>query len=177
MLDLLTDEFGAMAAKLLENCRQQGIIMVPYEKLRTPAVQANYWKTARSAADIQEARKRLLQQNCQFLLDCIDKGTPMQRNQQLTNALPGCSWHQWGEAMDCYWLYNGQKIWDLSYLDADNRNGYKVYAEEARKLGLEAGYFWERIQDGVHIQLRKEASPLVSYTLKMINDVMEEYFS
>ncbi|MBV8252044.1 MAG: M15 family metallopeptidase [Chitinophaga sp.] len=177
MLDLLTDEFGAIAEKVLENCRQQGIIMIPYEKLRTPAIQANYWKTGRQETDIQETRKRLLQENCQFLLACIDNGKPLQRDKQLTNALPGNSWHQWGEAMDCYWLYNGQKIWDINYLDADGRNGYKVYAEEAQKLGLEAGYFWKSFPDGVHIQLRKESSPLASYSLKTINDLMEAYFS
>jgi hypothetical protein len=59
----------------------------------------------------------------------------------------GASWHQHGEALDCFVLRQGQAVWD------GNDPSYKVYAEAARKFGCDAGYFW-RMKDSVHIQLR-----------------------
>lgn len=68
----------------------------------------------------------------------------------VTNARPGRSAHNYGVALD------GCKDADVT------RNGlqpdwkieeYRIWAEEARKLGLEAGYYWTSFKEGPHVQL------------------------
>ena len=67
-----------------------------------------------------------------------------------TNALPGFSWHQHGEAVDCYWYIDKTAEWSTSR-QYEGKNGYDVYAENAAKLGMVSGHLWAQ-KDSVHVQ-------------------------
>ncbi len=149
--------------------------MVPYEKLRTPQIQAEYWVQGRTKNDIAKKISELKDKMAYFLAECIESANP-QKGPVITNAIPGLSWHQWGEAIDCYWLKDRKACWDFDTKDSNNRNGYKIYANEATKLGLDAGYFWENMIDAVHVQFRKEPSPLNIYSIRKINGVMKDFY-
>jgi peptidoglycan LD-endopeptidase CwlK len=51
-----------------------------------------------------------------------------------------------------------------------------VYADEAKKIGLDAGLFWKSLQDSPHVQLRKVSDPGKIFTLTQIDQSMVERF-
>lgn len=175
MINVLDPSFAEKIEILLKNCLQRGVHMEPYEKLRTPQLQAIYWKQGRSKAEINKTITNLKTHNAEFLIDCIISASP-NPGIKITNALPGFSWHQWGEAIDCYWLNDGKINWDINTLDSEGINGYKIYAEEARALKLDAGLYWKSFVDAPHVQLQSYASPLEIYNLYEINKIMEEFY-
>ncbi|MFL9485011.1 M15 family metallopeptidase [Chitinophagaceae bacterium LWZ2-11] len=176
MINVLESTFDMLITKLLRNCREKGVEMIPYEKLRSPYIQANYWKQGRTNDEIAATLEYLAKEQAFFLLHCIEVATPS-AGPKITNALPGCSWHQWGKAIDCYWFEKGKKNWNLDVINEYGENGYKVYAQEAQKLKLDAGYFWSTNCDAVHVQHHKTSSPLKVYSLREINETMEYYFA
>jgi peptidoglycan L-alanyl-D-glutamate endopeptidase CwlK len=80
-----------------------------------------------------------------------------------------------GEAMDCFWVVEGKAEWSTRKT-IDDVNGYKVYAEEAVNLGLEAGGYWSSLKDWTHIQLRPESNPGSIFTIMQISDAMKQRF-
>lgn len=170
-----SEEFIILVERLLDNCKERGILMMPYEMIRPPADQARYWKQGRTSEEVSLAIDRLLSEGASFLAQCLaDAGHP--DGPVITNALPGYSWHQWGEAVDCCWIHNNKKVWGLDVRDANGNNGYEVYAEEAAKLSLEAGFFWKDFVDAAHVQYQKSPSPKERYSTKEINDIMESLY-
>lgn len=170
----LTAAFGDRVSQLLKNCRERGVEMRPFEFLRHPLVQGKYWKQSRPAAEIAARITDLRDQGAHFLAQCLEKSTAG-TGPAITNALPGYSWHQWGEAIDCCWMMEGVVIWDTDK-KVNGVNGYQVYAEEAIKLELYPGLYWDNFKDGVHVQFRKEMSPAGIYSIREINDIMEATF-
>jgi hypothetical protein len=150
--------------------------MVPFEKLRSPQIQAQLWVKGRTINEIQLKISELKEINAPFLAKCLENAE-IKEGKIITNALPGCSWHQWGEAVDCYWLKDGKTNWDLDIKDENHQNGYEVYACQAKKLGLEAGFYWKNLVDGVHVQLKSIPSPLKIYTISEIDKVMKDAYS
>lgn len=175
VLDILDPQFKATVQQLLANCQGRHITMQPYEGLRTPIDQAIYWRQSRTAAQAQQKIQELRAAGANFLAHCIESVNPPQRP-HVTDAIPGLSWHQWGEAVDCFWEVNGGAEWSTSKL-IGGLNGYSVYAEEAAKLGLTAGLLWPSFQDAPHVQLRSAASPLDVMTLVQIDQLMHDRFS
>ena len=94
----------------------------------------------------------------------------------MTNAIPGLSWHQWGEAVDCFWLLDNKAEWSTRK-QVNGVNGYANYAATASAMGLNAGGFWSSLKDWPHVQLRKESHPGKIYSLQEINNEMEKHFS
>lgn len=176
MINPLDKKFAYVLQELLINCKNRGVIMVPFEGLRTPQMQAVYWVQGRTELEIKKAIAKLKENRAYFLASCLEYASP-KGGRIITKALPGCSWHQWGEAVDCYWLYKNLKIWKIDTKSKLGYNGYEVYAEEAERLGLNAGYYWENFIDACHVQLKKEASPLKLYTFKEIDGVMKSFYS
>lgn len=169
-LKLLSPEFRAKALMLLDNCIKRGVLMWPTEGLRNPLVQAQYWRRSKTDEQVKMEIKKLKDAGAHFLRYCVEKAGP-QIGPHATNALPGLSWHQWGEALDCAWRVNDKIVWDLN-TRIDNINGYTIYAEEAKKIGLDCGFYWKSFIDASHVQLRPDDSPLSIYTLQEINDEM-----
>jgi peptidoglycan LD-endopeptidase CwlK len=150
----LTELFAQKVDRLLLACEARGVMMKPYFTVRGPATQAKLWCQSRTGAEIARAAEEMRRGGAVWLPSLL-KPEFGSRGARVTNALPGASWHQWGEAVDCYVVGpKGEAVW--SGEDA----GYRVYAEEASRLGLEAGFSWKRLKDAVHVQERAAGSPL-----------------
>lgn len=171
-LSLLVPDFQEKVRLLLANCQEKGFILKPFFTVRGPAVQAKLWCQSRKRPQIERQVKALQYAGLTYLPSLFKlewAGT----GPKVTNALPGLSWHQWGEAIDCFVEGpEGQALWNARH------PGYKLYAEEAQALGLEAGGLWKRFPDAVHVQLRPASSPLqAGLTWKDIDREMRDRFS
>lgn len=173
--DKLVDGFQQLVIQLIVNCKKRGIDMQPYFTLRDPYTQAKLWRQSRTSFEVQKKIDELKSKNAHFLAHCIES-VGKQYGPHVTNAIPGLSWHQWGEAVDSVWIVNKKAEWSTQKT-INGLNGYMVYADEAKKLGLEAGFYWPKFKDSPHVQYRKAASPLVQLSIIQIDHEMEKRFS
>jgi peptidoglycan LD-endopeptidase CwlK len=173
-LSALLPAFRIRVEDLVSACRRRGVEMRPYMALRDPFEQARLWRQSRAREEIEVKIAELRSGGAPFLAHCIE--TAGDRNgPKVTHAIPGLSWHQWGEAIDSFWFVGGQAEWSTTK-QLGALNGYQVYAEEASKLGLDAGGLWRRFKDWPHVQLRPSPSPLGSMTLAEIDAEMSRRF-
>lgn len=174
-LDGLENGFRQQVEELLAQCLQGGVDMRPYTGVRTPKEQAKLWRQSRATEEINAAIAKLKNGGAPFLASVVEDVGP-QHGPHVTNALPGLGWHQWGEAVDCFWSVNGHAEWSASKL-IDGINGYQFYAGKAKSLGLTAGGLWTSFKDWPHVQLRTSGSPVsAGMTLAEIDAVMKERF-
>lgn len=173
-IDDLVPELRPMARTLLQNCRARGIEMRPYETLRSPIEQGIIWRQSRTTEQIRAKILELRDAGAEYLAFCIQSVGP-QSGRHVTDAPPGLSWHQWGEAFDSFWVVNGAAEWSTTR-KINGLNGYHVYADEAERLGLTAGGLWPRFKDWPHVQLKSAKSPREIFTITEINQTMRERF-
>ncbi len=171
-LDDLIPEFREKAHLLILNCERRGVNMMPFYTMRGPAVQAKLWAKSRPQNTIYIAAAGMTNSGAVWLSGILKNAkAPKKPEAWATNAVPGNSWHQWGEAIDCAPLDdNGKLIWNAKHPH------YAVYADEALKLGLTAGANFTSV-DSVHVQLRKESAPSKIYTWPQIDAAMKAKFS
>lgn len=168
--DGLDADFATKLSQVIEKCRDQGVVMIPYTGIRDPREQARLWRQSRSSSAVAASIQWLKDNGAPFLAGVLDGVGPQPTGPRVTNALPGFSWHQWGEAMDCYWEVNGGAEWD-------NLTGYKVYAEVAEDIGLNAGGHWASFKDWPHVQARSAANPKNVFSVPDIDAKMRAKFS
>jgi hypothetical protein len=149
--------------------------MRPFFTLRTAEEQARLWRQSRTGQQIEAKIRELEDGGAPYLARVIRDVGP-QNGPKVTNALPGLSWHQWGEAMDCFWVVDGAAEWSARR-KLDGLNGYAVYADEAEALGLTAGGHWRSFKDWPHVQLSPEANPTRRYSLAEIDAEMMRRFA
>lgn len=150
-LSLLQPSFRVKVEEVLADCRDlHGLEMWPFFTARSPVDQARLWRQSRSSEVIKNAIAMLERNKAPFLANCLASVGP-QSGRWATNALPGQSWHQYGLAVDCFALVDGEAVW--------NSNGlYRTYADVARSHGLTAGFYFGT-SDGVHIQEPRTSAP------------------
>jgi hypothetical protein len=158
----------------LDACRNRGVEMRPYNGLRPPHDQAKYWRQSRTSLEIRRKIEELRDSGATYLARVLDEVGP-QHGPEVTKVIPGFSWHQWGEAVDSFWVVNGGAEWSTTK-KINGVNGYKVYADEAKRAGLTAGGLWTSFKDWPHVQLRAESNPGRLLSLQDINDEMERRF-
>jgi len=154
MTDILLDlvpEFQDKVRIVLKACAQAGFELRPYTSLRSPDEQAILWRQSRAREQVRAQIDTLRAEGAFFLAACIERVGP-HSGRHVTNAIPGLSWHQWGEAVDCVVIDGGKAIWDTDH------PGWAAYGKAAQQAGLEAGMFW-KFKDSPHVQLRTAASP------------------
>ncbi len=147
--NLLVPEFKAKVEALLANCQTRGVTMVLYTTRIGPMWEAALYCHSRNWSQVEPIADKIRVDGAPKLAALL---TPdlCKSAAWKSNALPGRSWHSWGEAVDCYVAGpGGSAQW--------NSPNYAIYAEEAKKLGLTAGHFWT-VKDSVHVQLRPEGS-------------------
>ncbi|HEX3046195.1 MAG TPA: M15 family metallopeptidase [Bacillota bacterium] len=170
----LVPEFQTKVQTLIKNCQNRGIEMRINDTLRDPFGQAKLWRQSRSREEITAKIQEFKTAGADFLAYCIESVGP-QFGDPVTNTPPGLSWHQWGEAFDAFWIVGGKAEWS-TIKKVGGLNGFRVYAEEAKSLGLTAGGLWTNFKDWPHVQLRVAGTPKSIYTIKQINDKMKERF-
>jgi len=174
-IDALDSSFAGPIQQLLTDCANAGYRMVPTEGIRSPVEQSKLWRQSRSSAEVQAKIAELRAKGYNFLAECIERAGPS-NGEHVTNAIGGLSWHQWGEAVDCVWVMtNGRENWSVDELE-NGQNGYRVYAQKAEELGLNAGGHWHSLKDWPHVQLRADGSPLTNLSMQEINDTMLDRF-
>lgn len=166
--------FREKVEETIEITLDAGFVPVIFFTLRTPFTQAKLYRATRGTAQIQAKASKLLKAGAPFLAHVLESVGPQYpppgTRGNLTNALPGYSWHNWGLACDCFIKdANGKAIWKAKH------PGYKVYAEAAKSIGLTSGYYWKDPVDSPHIQMpnygvRKE------YSTAEIDSRMEKLF-
>ena len=174
VLATLVPAFRGMVETLLEACAAEGIEMRPSAGLRDPFEQARLWRQSRSIEQINRRVAEFRAAGAHFLAHCLTSVGP-QHGDPVTNAPPGFSWHQWGEALDCFWLVDGRAEWSVDR-KVRGLNGYRVYSQQARVMGLTSGGAWVSIKDWPHVQLRAAASPDRALTVVEIDRAMEAAF-
>ena len=173
-LNDLIPEFKPKIEELLNLCEQSGYTMRQFFTLRTPFEQGILWRQSRSSEEVRQKISELRNSGADFLAHCIDSVGP-QNGRHVTNAIPGFSWHQWGEAVDCFWLLDGNAEWSTRK-KVNGMNGYVNYADKARALGLSAGGFWTSFKDWPHVQMREASNPGRIFSLQEINQHMADRF-
>lgn len=173
-LNKLDANFALACKKLLKNCEDRGVVMRPNEGLRDPWQQARYWRQSRSIEEIEQAVADLRNKGAPYLADILVSVGP-QHGDLVTKALPGASWHQWGLALDCFWLVSGKAEWSADRT-VNGINGYGLYADEAEQLGLVAGGHWPSFKDWPHVQAAGHASPLGDYSWAEIDARMKTLY-
>ena len=164
---VLNKVFRDKVEELISKCAVDGTYMVPFETVRTPAQQARLWRQSRSTAEIRQEIHKFMNEGAMWLAEVLDKVGP-QYGRWVTNALPGFSWHQWGEAIDCFSLRDGKANWDANHMD------YNIYARDAEQLKLVPGHYW-KCRDSVHVQLRP-GEVLDYYSIQEVNSKMANSF-
>lgn len=166
-LEPLVPAFRERVETLITALGKSGLDFVPYCVIRTPEEQGALWSRSRPGTAVVAEREALVSKGAPYLASCL-KDAPVQKGPWATNAVPGYSWHQWGEAVDCYLRREGKAEWS-------DMPAYRSYADAAMKVGLTAGYYF-RSRDAVHIQLRPEGSPRAVYTPREIDAAMVRRF-
>lgn len=173
-LNDLNVDFKTKVEELLSACEASGYPMRPFFTVRSPFEQGKLWRQSRTTKEIQEKLSELKGRGANFLAHCIESVGP-QNGRHVTNAIPGLSWHQWGEAVDCFWLIDGNAEWS-SRRKIHGMNGYATYADVAKSMGLDAGGLWRSFKDWPHVQLRNESDPSRLYSLEEIDAEMKVRF-
>ena len=162
-LTLLDPTFMGKCQALLNGCASQNVIMVPTYGLRTLEAQAKLWRQSRSTAVVTAEIQSLRAIQCDYLADILQGVGPQPTAKWATDAIPGLSWHNWGQALDCMWQLD-----DGSFEEDGDTPGYHTYGQQAKSLGLRWGGDFSH-EDYGHVQLnQKELTSL--YPLKYIND-------
>jgi peptidoglycan L-alanyl-D-glutamate endopeptidase CwlK len=173
-LDKLQPALKVKALRLLKRCLARGCEMRPNVGLRDPFDQARLWRQSRSIEEITEKIKELELAGAAFLAECLRSVGP-QHGKHVTDTPPGFSWHQWGEALDCFWLVDGKAEWSTTKL-VGGVNAYRIYADEAEPIGLTAGGHWKRFKDWPHVQLRAADNAGSVMSVQDINASMKARF-
>lgn len=169
----LDPAFSNKVCKVLEACKAEGAEMRVYCTLRTPQEQAKLWRQSRSSEAIASKIAELRKAGAHYLADVLHSVGP-QFGQPVTNAIPGLSWHQWGLAVDAFWVVDGRACW--STRQGGDDNGYRVWAREAQVQGLVAGGHWKRFKDWPHIQ-QPSNGVLAVYSLQEVDREMQQRFA
>lgn len=167
--------FWTKVQAVIAACAARGVKMQPYFGVRDPWVQARFWRQSRSRAECDAAIADLEAKGAPYLAKVMRDVGPQPDGPKITGALPGFSWHQWGEAVDAFWNVGGAAEWSTTKL-VNGVNGYHVWAAQARDAGLNAGGFWNSLKDWPHLQLRGAASPKSQFTVPQIDAAMKAKF-
>lgn len=164
----LDPDFENRLEQLKRACASRGTKVVVYCTIRTPEEQAKLWRRSRTTKDISKEIHNLVEMGAIYLAQVLRDVGPQQTAPWATNALPGLSWHNWGLAADLYVDVDGAAIWDSGHA------GYRIMAEEAKKLGLESGHFWPK-KDSVHVQANSDRI-LDKYSWAQVDEAMKHFY-
>lgn len=167
------DELIYLTNEIGQNREERGFrplfTICSYYTIRDLKSQAKLWRQSRSYNEIYILIRKMEKEGAPFISHIVDI-VGKQYGRWATNCIPGQSWHNWNLAVDCFVKNEQNKaVWSSKH------DGYKIYAETAKKLELTSGFFWHTKCDAVHVQFFN-GNVRERYTWKEINDIMKERF-
>lgn len=142
----LTDGLRLVLPRLVGAVGKHHLVQVrPYHMARSPWLQAKLWRQSRPTSVVLDQVLKMRHRGMTWLSQVMEDVGPSS-GPHVTDAVPGLSWHQWGEAVDFMVVVDGEVVWDADH------PGYLALAEEAARLGLQSGYFWTS-RDAGHVQV------------------------
>ena len=179
-LSLLIPDFRKKVSAVIAACKARNVRMEVLTTLITPLEQAALWKQGRTATDAELKALALDNAGAHYLASLIRLAQPKETN-LVTESLPGCSWHQWGESACCVWIdkRNRLNFSPQAREGVNPYNGYDILAEEAIKAGIIHGnVFDDNVKESwTLLQYRPERSPNNVYTLIQIDAEMKKRFA
>jgi len=157
--------FATILKRVINACKKEGYNLRPYCTKRDVWEQARLYRQSRTWTEIKEMMCRLEEEGGTFLSKVILEVGP-QYGRWVTNAPPGFSWHQYGEACDLFVQENYKAIWNPTH------PGYLSLHENSKKRGLTT---LESINDPNHCQLKKH-SPNFYYKVETMDKLMRSMY-
>lgn len=173
----LTADFRAQVRTLMEVARDRAIALVPTSGARDPWRQARLWRRSRSSAQVQAKIAELRGGGAPYLARILDSVGPQPNGSWRTDAPPGLSWHQLGEAVD-FGIRSPESgrvlLGDVDQDGDEYDYGQQCY-ERLGEMCVELGLKWGGdFGDQNHVQRRQTSSPLGAHSLVEINAMIEE---
>lgn len=163
-LTLLTGEMHRRVGAAVKAARLAGVDILVYCAARGPWAQARLYRRSRSTAVVHARAAKMRNAGAPWLAGVLLEVGPQATGPWATNAPPGLSWHQWGEAVDAAPVIDGRIPWT----DPD---AFVPWRKAAQLMGLHAPI----PHDWPHVQLRPEGSPLsAGMTWAEIDVAMQE---
>lgn len=128
-----------------------------------PKIQAKLWRQGHNDSEIDAMISSLEEKDCFYLAKLI-RDTYSHPGLSCTDAIPGCTWHNWGEALTYHILDEHNHVLELSHPK------YLELAKIAKKCGFVHGTTFKENPKVNLIQLSDCQSPTDKWTLKEIND-------
>lgn len=173
-IDDLRRSFRPIARELIKLTGEKGYEVVPYFTMRNPVEQAKLWRMTRGKSEIGRKVQSLLNAGALYVANVLESVGPQYPGPGITGhvtyAVPGESWHNWGDAMDCYLRIDGTIEWDGEH------EGYAVYGEVAEGLGMTWGGVWTKPNDPGHVQMPPMKPSLYFDTLSSMSSALERKF-
>lgn len=171
-IDDLRRSFRPKARELIRLTHSKGFEMVPYFTLRTPWEQAILWRMTRGKSEIGSKMQSLYDDGAIYIANVIEAVGRQFPGQYVTGhvtyAVPGESWHNWGEAVDCYLKKAGAIEWH-------GDPGYDAYGEIAEDIGLTWGGVWT-LKDWGHAQAAPMSPTDYMGTIGEVSDALERKY-
>jgi len=164
-LDGLIPSVKEKVEQVLEQTLSHGMDVLGLDTYRDPWTQARLYRQSRVRQDIENKVERLSYAGFTNLSKIIWKVGPQSGviGRHVTNAGPGESWHQFGEAWDACPMFDSKRLlWDITEPPDDTRAKvmWQTYGECIRRVGLEWAGDWTTFREYPHSQLRSVANPL-----------------
>lgn len=166
LLSDLTSLAEANANKIIAYCDTKGIDILIYCTLRTLQEQARLYRQGREISVINTKVASLRAKGYDELADILINVGPQHGDTIVTNAGPGESWHNFGEAFDAVPLKDGKAIWS-------NGPDYKIYGEAVRSVGMQWAGDWTNFREFPHAQLRIGSNPLKTMTAVEVRELLK----
>jgi hypothetical protein len=172
----LDDGFASKVEELLEACRKRGQPMRVFYSVRHPLTQAKLYRQSRPWSRIERAIEALQAAGAPFAAECLIEAGP-QSGRWATNAVPGNSWHQFGEAVDAGAWIDGEISWDTQPGAAGGPGDafYRGWSSRANDLGLTA--LGPSLGDWVHVQAQVAGAPERLFSWPEIDSRLRERFA
>lgn len=165
MIDLSTlkSDFKAIIDSVMSDLNAQSFNMVPYFGVRNIDQQNKLYRAGRSTGEINAKIQELRASNAANLAASLNNVGPQSGSKIVTNAYGGVSWHNWGYAVDFYWM---QESGSISWNGAGD--GYQALGKVAQAHGLTWGGAFKSLPDWGHVQMYPK-EPLDLYTITEID--------
>ncbi|MCD4813867.1 M15 family metallopeptidase [bacterium] len=167
-LDDLIPEVKEKALVVQKVCQEAGHFdLLIYCSLRPLEEQARLFRQSRSRKEINVKINKFNERGLGFLAEVIENVGPCY-GRHVTNAAPGESWHNYGQAWDAVPMINSKPCWN--YFQA--KAYWDAYGEAVRKVGMYWAGDWTRFREYPHAQLSVGGNPLKTMTAEQVREAL-----